>query len=289
MTQSKSTFSIAKVVTDQVIEALRSGNELPWVKPWRTAGLGVPYNPVSKTTYRGINFITLGLKNGMDAQFVTAKQAMAKGGQLKKGAAQPVVYYSPIEKEVDDGAGQKKKIRYFLMKYYNVWNISDIEGVEFPAVPQRDIVINDFAEELLKKSGVKLIEGIEARYSALTHELVMPSQMKAVSDDFYYAIMFHQLIHSTKDALKREVGQNAQGDAFEKLTAELGASMLCAHAGIDSFRTEHTAAYIQPWITALENDEKYIIFAAQRAQKAVDYLLDKTFANDSEEENLLAA
>lgn len=276
-----SSFSIAKVVTDKVLEALKSCNELPWIKPWRTSGIGVPFNPVSKTQYRGVNFVTLGLCNGMDSQFVTAKQAFGLGGTVKKGSAHPILYFNFIKKEVEDATGTKVERKYALPKYFNVWNVNDVEGVDFDKPIPREIVINEFAEKLIKCAGVELIEGTDSSYLELTHQVTMPSRNKFINDDFYYGLMFHQLIHSTKGALKRNLGKNTEGEAFEELVAELGASMLCSHAGIDSFKTDHTAAYIQPWIKALEGDVKYIILAAQRAQKAVDYLLGKTFEEDA--------
>lgn len=276
-----SSFSIAKVVTDRILEVLRSGDELPWIKPWRSAGIGAPYNPVSKTQYRGVNFVMLGLFNGLDSQFITAKQAFGLGGTLKKGAAQPVLYFNFVEKEDENKVtGTKEKRRYAMLKYFNVWNVNDVEGVSFGALAPREIVLNDLAEKLIQSSGVKLVNAEQFAYLESTHEVAVPDRNKFINDDFFYGLMFQQLIHSTRGALKRAFGKNEKGEAFEELVGQLGASMLCAHARIDSFKADHTAAYIQPWIKALEGDEKYIILAAQRAQKAVDYLLGITFDKD---------
>jgi len=276
---NKSTFSIAKVVTDEVLAALRSGEELPWIQPWRTAGIGAPYNPITKKEYRGINFLTLKLRNiGTDSLFVTAKQAFAKGGTPKKGKAQSVVFFNFIEKEENDAAGTVNKVRFPLMKYFNVWNLNDIEGGDFNfKLPPREIVINELAEQMLKHSGATLTIGETNTYRELTNEIVLRDRQQFSNDDLYYGTMFHQLLHSTKQPLKRMVGNNAEGEALEYMVAELGASMLCAYAGIDGYRTEHTAGYIQRWITALENNEKFVVMAAQRAQKAVDHLLARSY------------
>jgi antirestriction protein ArdC len=297
-TPTKSTFSIAKVVTDEVLAALRSGNELPWIQPWRTAGIGAPYNPITKTEYRGINFLMLKLRNiGTDAMFMTAKQAFAKGGTPKKGKAQSVVFYNFIEKEESNASGGVSKVRFPVMKYYNVWNLKDIEGGNFDfKLPPRNIVINDLAEQMLSASEVTVTSGDFNAYREESNQIVLRNRQDFMNDDLYYGAMFHQLLHSTKKPLKRMVGNNAEGEALEYMVAELGASMLCAYAGIDGYRTEHTAGYIQRWIVALESNEKFVVMAAQRAQKAVDYLLARSYEQtgtpdtiDTQEPELLAA
>ncbi|KAA3638068.1 MAG: hypothetical protein DWQ02_05635 [Bacteroidetes bacterium] len=56
--------------------------------------------------------------------------------------------------------------------------------------------------------------------------------------------------------------------------AEMGASFLCAHAGIDSAPlTENSAAYLQGWLKVLKADKKLLFKAAAEAQKAVNRIL----------------
>jgi len=62
----------------------------------------------------------------------------------------------------------------------------------------------------------------------------------------------------------------------EELIAELGASALVSHCGIEtpsSFR--NNAAYIQNWLQALRNDKRLIVSASSKAEKAVDWILHK--------------
>ena len=278
MNKSKSSFSIAQVVTDEVLTALRSGQELPWIQPWRTADIGVPYNPISKTQYRGINFLMLKLRQSSGSMFVTAKQAVGRGGKPLAGKANPIIYFNFIEKEEKDAAGNKTVSKFPMMKYFNVWSLSHIEGGDFDfKLPPRNIVINALAEQLVGNAGVTRTVGAENAYRDLTREIVMKERQDFITDDMYYGVLFHQLIHSTKAPMKRTVGDNEVAQAFEQMVAELGASMLCAHAGVDGYRTEHTAGYIKHWIKALEGDEKFIVMAAQKAQKAVDYLLGQSY------------
>jgi len=55
--------------------------------------------------------------------------------------------------------------------------------------------------------------------------------------------------------------------------AELGAAFLCGHTGIETKTIDNSAAYIASWIRKLKTDEKLIVQAASRAQKAADYIL----------------
>jgi len=68
-------------------------------------------------------------------------------------------------------------------------------------------------------------------------------------------------------------GFNSSAYAKEELTAEMGAAFLCAFAGIDNSTISQSKAYIQNWLTRLKNDEKLVIQAAARAQKASEYIL----------------
>ena len=68
-------------ITDRIVAALESGDDLaPWQKPWQASPYGsAPHNPMSGTTYRGINtWLTLMVmwERGYDhPMFLTYKQA----------------------------------------------------------------------------------------------------------------------------------------------------------------------------------------------------------------------
>jgi antirestriction protein ArdC len=60
----------------------------------------------------------------------------------------------------------------------------------------------------------------------------------------------------------------------EELTAEMGASFLCNHSGImDEGLLDNSAAYIKVWLDKLKSNNKLLIEAASKAQKAVSYIL----------------
>jgi antirestriction protein ArdC len=57
----------------------------------------------------------------------------------------------------------------------------------------------------------------------------------------------------------------------EELIAELGASFLCAHFGVEG--QLRYAEYIAIWLLLLKEDDRAIFTAASKASAAADYLL----------------
>ena len=71
----------------------------------------------------------------------------------------------------------------------------------------------------------------------------------------------------------------------KELIAEMGAAFLSAIAGIANEHTNrNTTAYLQNWISQLQQDNRLIVQAAANAQKAVDLILGTTFDSNTEQE-----
>ena len=67
----------------------------------------------------------------------------------------------------------------------------------------------------------------------------------------------------------------------------MGAAFLCAIAGIANENTErNTTAYIQNWISKLEEDNRLIVHAAANAQRAVDSILGTSFEDADQSEGM---
>ena len=94
-----------------------------------------------------------------------------------------------------------------------------------------------------------------------------------------YATTYHELIHSTgnKSRLNRITKLAAFGSheySKEELVAEIGSATLLNLLGLETSKTfRNTAAYIQSWLKVLKNDNRFIVSAASKADKAVDYIL----------------
>ena len=68
---------------------------------------------------------------------------------------------------------------------------------------------------------------------------------------------------------------NSYGDipySKEELVAELGSSFLAGIAHLEP-DIRNSAAYIRGWASALRDNQKWVMWAAARAEKAADYIL----------------
>ena len=60
----------------------------------------------------------------------------------------------------------------------------------------------------------------------------------------------------------------------EELVAELGSAAILHTLGLETQNTFHdSAAYIHGWLKVLENDNRFIVSASAKADKAVDRIL----------------
>lgn len=92
--------------------------------------------------------------------------------------------------------------------------------------------------------------------------------------------MFHEMVHSTGhksrlDRLETGVAAAFGGTEYskEELVAESGSAMILGRTGIETSDTiRNNAGYIQSWLALLKNDSKFIVSAARKAEKAVEYI-----------------
>ena len=121
-----------------------------------------------------------------------------------------------------------------------------------------------------------------AVYSPMLDRVLVPSRKQFKSEAEYYSTLFHELVHSTghENRLKRNTfgyGTDEKARAREELVAEIGASVLCKYVGVDSEgQFQNNVAYIERWKSFLEEEKGAFIYAACRAQKAVDFILGKS-------------
>jgi antirestriction protein ArdC len=283
-------FDVAEMVTEKILAALDKG-EIPWRKPWRG---GLPCNLISKAPYQGINLFILAMSDYKSRYWLTYKQAIAKGGSVKKGEkGTAIVFWSPVKfKKLNNVTNLQETKVIPILKYFTIFNLDQCQGIEAPVEESLNFVPVEKCEEIIKgyTDMPKVTHGGgRACYSPSLDEIRMPHKETFESVEKYYSVLFHEGIHSTghKTRLDRDLtGLFGDHDySFEELVAELGAGMLCAHAGIEAVTLDNSAAYIQSWIKKLSNDKKMIIKAAGKSKKAVAYILgtkDATEQKDAE-------
>ena len=277
-----SKFNIYEEITNRIIEQLENG-EIPWHKPWSGIAGGA-YNRVSKKPYSLLNQMLL----KHDGEYATYKQWSDLGGKIKKGEKSEIVVFWKIMQveETKDGKTEKKSIP--LLRYINVFHVSQVDGVEAKDIKPIEHEPIEEAEKIkngyIERENI-LIEEIvtnEAYYSPMMDYIRVPckEQFKDVME--FYSTLFHEMVHSTghKDRLGRlDVGVKlasfgSEDYSKEELIAEIGSAFLMNHIGIETSKTfKNSAAYIQSWLKVLRNDNKFIVSASSKAEKAMKYIL----------------
>lgn len=278
---SKEKINVYEIVTERILKELESGN-IPWDKPWVSGGGAVSYN--SGKPYSLLNQMLL----DKEGEYLTFKQVQELGGKVKKGEkSQIVVFYKPLEvKEIVDGKEEVKTIP--MLKYYNVFEVGQCEGIEPKWLEKDKTKVKDFnpiekAEEVamayVDREGIRVdYGGSQAYYRPGTDSIHLPDRENFVGNVEYYSTLFHELVHSTGhesrlDRLSKDAHFGSAVYSKEELVAEIGAASMLNQLGIETDKTmRNSAAYIQSWIAQLKDDKKLIVSVAGKAEKAVNLI-----------------
>ena len=292
--------SVNQIITDRIIQQIKSTETLPWSKPWTAwsfKGKTAPAFNVRGSVYRGMNSLLLSWLPYEYPIYGSYKQIQALGGQVRKGEKSHLAtFFKMIEKK--DGE-EKKMIP--LIRYYNVFNIAQCDGLEgkIPDLePAGGCGIPD-AEKIVKgyQNGPKIIEkaGGRACYYPSLDKVEMPLRGQFASESEFYSTLFHELTHSTGhgDRLNRNTltGRHRFGSkeyGREELIAELGASFLCGMAGIEKVG-DNNAAYLASWLKTIQEDVNLLGWASAKAQKAFDFITSSADAGEMPETEVMAA
>lgn len=289
MTKQTERRDIYQVVTDRIVAALEEGT-VPWRQPW-SAPADAHRNPVSGTTYRGINPFLLELTamgaGYSDPRWVTFKQAQSLGGSVRRGERSTlVVFWKQLRVGEKDETGAEGSSRVIpMLRHFNVFNVAQCDGLELEPIAQ-PVDFEPIAAAAALVDGMPNRPsighgGASAFYMPAMDCVQLPAPELFEQRERYYATAFHELVHSTGHAsrLNRPEVADRGAHAFgsveysrEELVAELGAAMLCGVAGIVPPVVDQAAAYIASWLRALKDDRKLLVSAAGRAQKAADYI-----------------
>jgi antirestriction protein ArdC len=293
-------LDIAQTITDSIIQQLEKG-ATPWVKPWRSLrglpGNGNPYNARKCKPYRGANYFHLLQQPWENPGYVTFKQAIELGGNVKAGQkGTPVIYWNIQQKTGKDSEGNDAVTAVPFLKHYWVFNVEQCENLTLPEIektPEPDWNPESNVMALVDRlalAGGLTHSGDSAYFRPSTDAIVMPAMAAFNSPENYHATLLHESIHATghDSRLKRLTPARFGSEeyAYEELVAELGAAMLCSQCGING-DLRH-AGYIESWLKALKNDKKFILSASAKAQQAMDFLI-KTEQVEPEQNEALAA
>jgi len=275
-------------ITNIIIEQLGKGI-IPWENP-NINGVRAQ-NLLTGHIYSGVNPLILQMSD--TPFFMTFKQAVTAKASVKKGAKSlPVVFWKVVEKQVENEEGEQEFKKLFVLKYYNVFKITDIENLPERLLKKADSMLKDnkkilSCEEIITnypnapkiKNFIPTASMSSNGYGPSFDTVYSQPINMFKTDNHYYTTMFHELTHSTGHVSRLNrlsedsLNFGSKLYAKEELIADLGAAFLMAEAG-QKVNYTNKAAYIQSWMKALENDNRLIITAAGKAEKAVNHILD---------------
>ena len=160
-------------------------------------------------------------------------------------------------------------------------------------MPESKVVNNQEIENFVNSiEGLHLSHSNDGRcFYNITADKVVMSDKKTFKDTpdnsatgNYYSVLFHELTHwsGAKERLnrfeknKKRFKDNAQLEyAHEELIAEIGAVLLSQRFNLQKTINNNNLAYLKSWISALENDNKFLISALSQSYRASEFLLNK--------------
>ena len=299
--------NVYEIITNKILnrieEAEKENKHFYFVKPW-TGGCVFAESYTTRNTYYGINQLLLD-----GGEYITYKALMdykktlpeeeAEKIKIKKGCHKQQVFYygtmdkrdkegNPIQTENEDGIVENEKT--YFVRYYNVYNIEDIEGLKsrYPAkhYDRTPTIHTQCLEEHIAAYAraenltidyVK--DGGHCFYRPSEHMVRVPNKDEFKYDYGLYSSIMHEIIHSTSKGLNRDIGAKFGSEKYskEELIAEIGSQMALNVFGIVPETEEqfnNDVAYIQGWAKYLKDNKKQILIASGKGQRAVEYFME---------------
>jgi antirestriction protein ArdC len=271
-------------VSQRIVSELERG-AAPWVKPWSaTPGQNVPQNAVTNRSYSGCNVVLLWLarnRGWATPQFLTFKQAIEAGGNVRKGEHGTKVFFVK-QLQIKDSTSEDSKTRLVpMLREYTVFNVDQCDNLPDrvrlgkPMRVRNPDTRDKLADDFLRATGADIREGHGEAYYVPGHDYIsMPAFEAFKGADHFYNVAFHELTHWTghRSRLDRDLKKRFDSRAYaaEELVAEVGAAFLSAEIGFDG--DVRNAGYIANWIDLLKSDKRAFFTACSKASQAADYL-----------------
>jgi antirestriction protein ArdC len=233
---------------------------------------------------------------------MTFNAAKSHGGNVRKDERGTVViFWKRGTYETEDAkTGEKIEKNSFLLRYYNLFNAEQVDGLKLPPIADGTVSESEWdavAEAERIADGMPNPPSVthagasdRAFYRPSMDAVTLPARESFGSANGYYTTLFHELGHSTGHATRLKRAGACDPAPFgsetysqEELVAEFSAAFLTAHSGITN-TVENSTAYIAGWLKALRSDSKLVVIAAAQGQKAAEYILGGSEAEETTKE-----
>ncbi|RYX78177.1 DUF1738 domain-containing protein, partial [bacterium] len=271
----------------------------PWQKPWSTEGMPIPmlpYNAQSGNRYKGINAMNLLLSGYQDPRWLTFKQAESMEAKILKGEKGSLIQFVKTheQKTLRDEKGhvvfdelgnplkQRLPLSHPIVSSAWVFNAEQISGLTpLTQATPKDISWNPIerAEALIKDSGAEINHRyMDAAYYDVRYDVItLPDRSQFAAADHYYATALHELAHWTGHPSRLDRAtllNNGMIDySKEELRAEIASMFIGSELRIGHDPGQH-AAYVESWVSVLEDTPFEIHAAAADAEKIFEYLME---------------
>ena len=170
------------------------------------------------------------------------------------------------------------------MQGYTVFNLEQVDGAKLPKRFDVTLSANERiarAESFFASVGVPVRDGgNRAYYRPDTDAVYMPDFGQFPEASRYYSVLAHETTHWTSHASRcnRELGKRFGDDCYavEELIAELGSAYTMAALELELTPRADHAAYIDSWLKVLKSDKRAIFTAASQAQRAANWLNERS-------------
>ena len=206
-------------------------------------------------------------------RFLTFKQALDLGGNVRKGEHGTKVYFVKQLQVRDNGTDDNSSTRLIpMLREYTVFNVDQCANLPDsinsgnPTRLRNPDTRDDLADAFLRATGADIREGHgEAFYVPSRDYISIPAFSGFKGADHFYNVAFHELTHWTAHTsrLDRDLKNRfaSRQYAAEELIAELGAAFLCAEFGFDG--DVRNAGYIANWIELSEGRQTRVLYRVQ--------------------------
>lgn len=280
--------ALTKFLADSLIAALEESKDGKWKRPWKS--LGLYRNGKTGKPYKGSNQAILAMvaevNNYNEPIWLTYKQAQELGGQVRKGEKGTMLsYWKRSSYAVAGPDGEVEEKERWMSSFFTVFNIDQIDGIDPSRFPKPEVLPEETRiesiQQIIDELDVAWREGGDRAYNSPMEDRVqMPPFASFDSPEAFYATLMHEVVHWTGNPGRLDRPKmNSFGSpeyAYEELIAEIGSSMLMAVLGLESRPDEQHVQYIKSWLQALKNDPGQVSQAAAAAQKAIDWLVEKS-------------
>ncbi|MES2159187.1 MAG: zincin-like metallopeptidase domain-containing protein [Pseudomonadota bacterium] len=276
-------------ITDKIIAELEAGR-VPWVQPWASAKapLDMPHNAATGRRYTGINILILWatvVERGFAGNaFLTFRQALALGGNVRKGETGTTVVYAhrftPGEERRRAADDDRRPGSIPFLKRFTVFSIDQCEGLPDRIAAPPPLVAEGLvlpkAEALIAATGADFRIGGDSAFYSPSHDFVQVPRPDAYFEPInWHRTAFHELGHWVGAGHRLNRDQTGRFGSVEygkeELVAEMAGAFVCASLGIAP--TVRHSDYLGSWLEIIRADNRAIVRAASAASKAADYLL----------------